>query len=140
MQNTLESLTGRYAGLEEELYRRRGVAASLLLDPQVALQPTCVILRRNGRAVSWNTSSNYVMWVPSREYLNAAGVEFEGDWPKSKFWLGGLANRYMKTRHVTRVRYGDNDHLRSKKDPPYSLEDVRKCVLDEEPASAPPPG
>jgi hypothetical protein len=140
VRNTLEGITGQYAYLEEELYRKRGVDASLLMDPSLAMQPRCVILKRESRAVSWNTSSNYMMWVPSRQYLKDAGVEFEGDWPKSAFWLGGVANRHLKVRAAAAVRYADDDPRRGKKDAPYSLESLRKCVLDEEPDSAAPPG
>lgn len=140
VRNTIEGVTGQYAYLEEELYRKRGVDTALLTDPAVAMQPSCVILKREGRAVSWNTSSNYMMWVPSRQYLKDAGVEFEGDWPKSAFWLGGVANRHLRVRAAAAVRYADDDPRHDKKDAPYSLERLRKCVLDEEPTPAAPPG
>jgi hypothetical protein len=141
VQNTIESAMDRLAAVEEDLYRQRGVAASLLVDPQLALQPSCVILRRNGTSMSWTMSSTYLMWVPSRQYLKAAGVEFEGDWPKSHFTLGGLVFHYMHGGDSRFVRFGDDDHLRSKKQKPYSLEEIRKCVLDElPPDSGTPPG
>lgn len=115
VRNATSSVAERFVEQEEELYRKRGVSAALLMDPQVALQPRCVVLKRDGMAVAWNTASNYMMWVPSREYLKAAGVEFDGDWPKSDFWLGGLAFKYLKLRSTRFVRYGDDDPLRSKK-------------------------
>jgi hypothetical protein len=71
------------------------------------------------------------MWVPTREYLEAAGVQFEGDWPKSHFAVGGLSFRHLKTGTSRLIRYGDNDHLRSKKQRQYSLEETRKCMLEE---------
>jgi hypothetical protein len=132
VRNSIEALMGRLAYEEEELYRKRGVDPALLVDPQLALQPTCVILKRNGEAIAWNTATNYLLWVPSREYLKAVGVEFEGDWARSRFTLGGTANRHLKIRYVVGVRYGDNDHLREKKEKPYSIDQLRRCVLEEE--------
>jgi ankyrin repeat protein len=140
VRNTVSATAERLVALEEELYRKRGVSAALLVDPMVALQPRCVLLKREGTAMGWNTTSNYMMWVPSRDYLTAAGVEFEGDWPKSDFQLGGLKFTYMKLRYSRSVRFADDDPLRSKKQQPYTLDQLSKCVLDEDPAAAPAPG
>jgi hypothetical protein len=139
LRNTSSLAAERFVEQEEELYRKRGVSIALLMDPQVALQPRCVVLKRAGAGVAWNTTSNYLVWVPSREYLQAAGVEFEGDWPKSDFRLGGLAFKYLKARNTRFVRYADEDRLRSRKQKPYSLDEVTKCVLEEEPVAAPQP-
>jgi hypothetical protein len=38
------------------------------------------------------------------------------------------------------VRFADDDPLRSKKQQPYTLDQLSKCVLDEDPAAAPAPG
>jgi hypothetical protein len=135
VKNPADFMMGQMASLEQDLYRRRGVSAALLLDAHVALQPQCVSVKRESSRMSWNMSSNYFLWVPSRQYLKAAGVEFEGDWPKSHFNLGGLSNRHMKAGSSRWIRYGDNDHLRSKKQRPYRLEDLTHCVLDELPKS-----
>jgi hypothetical protein len=92
-----------------------------------------VVLKRQGNCMSWTISANYILWVPGRQYLKAAGVEFEGDWPKSHFTLGGLSGRHLKNGTSRWIRYDDDDHLRSKKQKPYRLEDFRQCVLDEVP-------
>lgn len=133
VENPAASAMDGLASAEEELYRRRGVAAALLVDPHLAMQPKCVIMRRQGSSLSWNMPTNYYMWVPSRQYLKAAGVEFEGDWPKSHFNLGGLSGRHLKTGVSKVIRYDDDDHLRSRKQRPYRLEDLTQCVLDELP-------
>lgn len=124
---------GQVAAVEEELYRRRGVSAALLRDAHLAMQPKCVILNRESTSLHGNMTDIYLMWVPSREYLKAGGVEFEGGWPKSHFNLGGLSGRHLRDGSSKFIRYGDNDHLRSKKDRPYRLEDLTRCVLDQLP-------
>jgi hypothetical protein len=133
VQNKAGPALGQLAALEEDLYRRSGVSTSLLMDPHVALQPRCVTLRRSDRGISWNMNATYIMWVPTRAYLEAAGLKFEGDWPKSRFWLGGRTFHYLKLRSGPFVRFGDKDPLRSKKDKPYSLDQVQECVLEEVP-------
>jgi hypothetical protein len=133
VENPGRVMTSQLASIEAELYKRRGVAAALLLDPNIAMQPKCAILRREGRGVSTNLTAQYLMWVPSRQYLKVAGVEFQGDWPKSHFNVGGLSGSHLKNGNSRWIRYGDDDHLRPKKQKPYRLEDFTQCVLDELP-------
>jgi hypothetical protein len=134
--NPLAAVMARYAAAEADLYLRRGVSESVLLDMEVGLQPTCIIVRRSGSNISWRTQSNYQMWVPTRQYLQAAGVEFDGDWPSSRKEMSRVADSLFKRRVAQHVRFGDEDHRRGRKQKPYALEHLRECVLDEEVAPA----
>jgi hypothetical protein len=61
-----------------------------------------------------------------------AGVEYEGEWPQSRKEMTKTADRLFKRRVAQRIRYGDDDHRRGRKQKPYALENLRDCVLDEE--------
>ncbi len=102
------------------------------MDILVALQPRCVIVDRNagGGHMNWNTSGTYIMWVPTRSYLDTAGVQFEGDWPSSRSEMSRLADDFLKRQAVSLIRFGDDDHRRVRKDKPYSLERLKQCVTD----------
>ncbi len=126
----MEPLAARFGPDEEDLYANRHVSAALLLDPEVALQPQCLELRRTASVMYSHMSTTYVMWVPTREYLKAAGVEFKGDWPGSQLSTASLANRYLRNRMVKFIRFGSDDPLRPANAKPYTLEELRKCVLD----------
>jgi hypothetical protein len=137
MDNPVQQAMGQLSSVEEQLYRQRGVSPALLLDPHIAMQPICAIVRRQGAGLTWNMTTQYIMWVPGRAYLKAAGVEFEGDWPRSQSSLGSLSNYHLKTGNSRWIRYADDDPLRPKKQRPYRLEDLTQCVLDELPNESP---
>jgi hypothetical protein len=119
--------------VEKELLRRRGVRESMLQDVQAAIQPACVIFERNPTHVGWNATTNYILWVPTREYLKSVGVEFEGDWPASRRQMRRLAGRFVSDAGLQEMRFGDDDHLRRFWQKKYSVEDLRKCIVDELP-------
>lgn len=119
--------------VEKELLRRRGVRESMLLDVQAAVQPSCVVFDRDPARVGWNATATYILWIPTRDYLKSVGVEFQGDWPGSRREMRRLAGRNILDAGLNGIRFGDQDHLRSVWQKKYSVEDLRKCVVDELP-------
>lgn len=131
------------AAAEKSLYQRREVSPSLLQDPLVALQPECLIFRRNSAgAINGFSLSRmtYRMWVPSKKQLMAAGLHFEGFWPASRKQLVRVAERIMDPDEQAQfLRFGSDDHRRRKRDGQYSFSALKQCVLEEEAASEPLP-
>lgn len=129
------------AAAEKGLYAQREVSASLLQDSAVALQPQCLIFRRNGAgAINGFSLSRmtYRMWVPSKKQLTAAGLHFEGFWPASRKQLVRVAERLMDPdEQAQTLRFGSDDHLRRRRDRQYSFSALKHCVLEEEAAGEP---
>jgi hypothetical protein len=100
-------------GREAELYRRRGVSAQALLDPEYAMMPRCIAFRRtfDGR-LEWTVIRLYRGWVPTRAYMEAVGIQFTGPWPKSRQEVETLLVPFSPT-NGRYVRFGDEDHLKS---------------------------
>lgn len=142
------------AAREEHLYRQRGISHSLLLEASVALQPQCVIFRRGpgGELTGLSLSPmTYSLWVPTKRQLNSAGLDIDGFWPGSRRQLVRTATRIMaQEKQAQRLRFGDEDHLRRRRDGKYEFRDLKKCALEEErtvepgtadiPPQHPPPG
>lgn len=139
---------------EERLYQQRGVSPSLLRDAPVALQPQCVVFQRNqgGELTGLSLSPmTYSLWVPTQRQLASAGLAIDGFWPGSRRQLVRAAGRIMaQEQQAQRLRFGDEDHLRRRRDSRYEFRDLRKCALEQErtvepgtagePAPGPPPG
>lgn len=131
------------AAAEKRLYQQRGVSGSLLSETMVALQPRCLILRRdspgaiNGLSLSQMT---YRMWVPTKKQLASFGLDFAGYWPKSRKQLVRAAERIMDPpEQAQTLRFGNDDHLRRKRGDRYSFSDLKDCVLEEDVAGGPLP-
>lgn len=142
MQAGLQSI-GNLAADESRLYQRREVSRSLLRDTMAALQPRCLIFRRdsagaiNGISLSQPT---YRMWVPTKQQLASAGLDIEGYWPKTRKQLVRAAERIMDpVEQAQTLRFGNDDHLRPKRGSKYSFSDLKDCVLEEEVPGASPP-
>lgn len=133
VRNPLDSTFTRFEAAELELYHQSGVSEALLMDSEIARQPRCVTMRRRGSVMNWNTTSTYRLWVPTREYLQMAGVEFEGEWPATRAYMLDLADHFLRSNTVRIIRFGDEDHLHHWWQKKYSLEKLRECVLDELP-------
>jgi hypothetical protein len=122
---------------ERRLYEKAGVAASLLEDPQLALQPQCIVFRRREAAADGGTmTQQYIAWIPTRQYLDSAGLAFEGFWPESRKQVERIAGRLIKPqgkdKPARRIRFGDEDHLRRRGQPAYSLKRLEACTLEQE--------
>lgn len=127
---------------ERRLYRERGIATSLLVDPLSAMQPRCVIFHRGpDQSISGLNLSGmrYVLWVPTRKQLESAGVKITGFWPKSRRQMLD-ASRKLVSSGSDRFRYGDEDHLRRNRRERYSLKALKQCALEEVVEDAAPVG
>jgi hypothetical protein len=126
-----------FAAQEERLYKKAGVARSLLRDAQMAQQPRCLVFnRRGGKAKGTSLSITYALWVPTRKQMEAAGVSFEGFWPKSRAEMLRASAAVMQSKErpeqVQFLRFGDQDHLRQRGDAPYALKELQACTLEED--------
>jgi hypothetical protein len=129
------------AASEDRLFQQRGVSTSLLLDSQMALQPQCVIFHRDleGKASGWSLNRmTYVLWVPTRKQLTAAGLAFEGYWPRSRREMARLAVRIIQPAGREQlIRFGSEDHLRRQRGRKYAYEEIKNCALEQEAAVDP---
>ena len=68
------------AAQEKQLTRN----IALLLEPQLRLQTACYSLTsRDGAGRAYiNYRTDFVGWIPSRAYLERAGIRFSGAWPQ----------------------------------------------------------
>ena len=79
-RNEVRPAYAEAASQEKQLTRN----IALLLEPQLRLQTACYSLTSRddaGRAYI-NYRSDFVGWVPSRAYLEQAGIRFSGTWPQ----------------------------------------------------------
>lgn len=129
MFRALDSL----AEAEARLYQMRGAPLSLLTDSALARQPYCVVFfRREGTAPqSFSVNLRYGGWIPSREYLDAAGIALEGYWPTSRRELERVARKLGGPQLARTTRFADEDHLRKRGKAPFKMEDIRECVLEQ---------
>lgn len=129
------------AAAEERFFRQRGVSTSLLLDAHIALQPRCVIFHRRPDGTAGGVSVNgmvYILWVPTRKQLTAAGLAFEGYWPRSRREMARMAARMIQPAGREQlIRFGSEDHLRRQRGGKYQYEDLRNCALEQEAAVDP---
>jgi len=118
---------------EARLYQMRGAPLSLLTDSSLARQPYCVVFfRREGTAPqSFSVNLRYGAWIPSREYLDAAGISLEGYWPTSRREVERLARKLVGARLARITRFADEDHLRRRGKAPFKMQDIRQCVLEQ---------
>jgi hypothetical protein len=121
------------------------VSTSLLLDAQIALQPRCVIFHRRPDGNAGGVSLNgmvYILWVPTRKQLTAAGLAVDGYWPRSRREMARMAARIIQPAGREQlIRFGNEDHRRRQRGGKYAYEDLRNCALEQEaavdPAAAP---
>lgn len=118
---------------EQRLFELRGVPLSLLRDSSFARQPHCVVFYRTDGVAphSFGVNLTYAAWVPSRQYLAAAGLQMEGYWPASRKEMERVVRRLANGNLARATRFADEDHLRSRSKDPYKARDLRQCVLEQ---------
>jgi len=63
------------------LYRRAGVNPRIFTDQITAHNALCYLSRRHGGRTEYRIRVEYEHWVPSSRYLDAIGLDLQGDWP-----------------------------------------------------------
>lgn len=126
-----------FAVAEQRLYQQAGIAQSFLLDVELAMQPTCILFKhREGKLKGFNLSTRYQQWVPTRKYLDEAGVAIDGYWPESRRQMTRIANRLTATTSRTELgdmtRFGDEGQLQRWTNARSELKTLSRCALEED--------
>jgi hypothetical protein len=63
------------------LYRRANVDPRIFTDQITAHDALCYLSRERDGRIEYSIRVGYEHWVPSRRYMDAIGLDVEGDWP-----------------------------------------------------------
>jgi hypothetical protein len=117
----------------ERFFADRKLPLSLLLEPQIAVRTRCYTLLKGktpGQAeIAYQ--SEFVAWMPSRDYLKDSGIAFEGYWPETLDDFHTSWERLFPKGGKGRLAIGIHSHLLSESALRADLQKIPLCALPE---------